>query len=198
MAREVVNTVETAAVAFEKLYREKTKVMDEGAVKLRVIVRCVDKQDRCYALPVRVVVNGVEHCEIFPDVNEAPLSHLEQETIVWHSAKIKQAGIEKIQIQVIPADGAERYFGTGKSHGRAYTPAYTRNQEEKTGREYYCPPKQEKGESQTYDDQEGHRVVVYVPIKRRLRFGREVDVPREYWINGRRQAEARPTEEASA
>ena len=89
--------------------------------------------------------------------------------------------MEKIQVKLLPLDGAEKCFKTGQSEKRSYLPAYTKNLTEKY-KEYTCPPRigakaSDKNEGQEYIE---HRVKVEVPVRGFVFFERIFRIPIPY------------------
>ena len=149
----------------EAIYREKSKVLDVGAIMLRIEVQCKDPYGLTYAPPLKVLINGVMMYDEMNTEEEKKLGNYNVITI-WYNAKIRKGGIEPIEVELKPVEGDEELFKRARSSKQKYQPSYTKNQNEKLNREYYCPPR--KGTYSYTDSYKPHRILLSINIKKPL------------------------------
>jgi bisphosphoglycerate-dependent phosphoglycerate mutase len=164
------DAIVAAATKAEEIYRNETQILDRGAVKLKIVVKCDDqRRKQSYAPPLKVLINNL----ICREINTKSEKNGKNETIIWYDAKITKRGIEPIKIELKPIDGAEKFFKKVRTHKQRYCPSYTKNQKEKMEKEYYCPPKKKEEDNKEEDNKEKdnnnyitHRILLRIGIKK--------------------------------
>ena len=128
---------------------------------LRIKVQCKDPHGLSYAPPLKVLINGVMMYDQMNTEEEKKLGNYNVITI-WYNAKIRKGGIEPIEIELKPVEGAEKFFKKARTSKQKYQAIYTKNQKEKMDREYYCPPPKGSG------SYKHHRILLSIAIKKPL------------------------------
>lgn len=178
--KDVSNIVIEGAQQAERYWMTKMKILDEGAVALRIEIQPEGERlpdtgqvgdtggenlsrastEAC-SPPVAVRINGTYLCEINTRAHRESPGFVQNSKVVWYSAKVREGGIEKLKIELSPIDGAEDLFLPARIES-AFEPHLRKTLVEKQNHQYTLPPPPELAERH-----EPHRVPITLPFKRR-------------------------------